>query len=57
MPKQTSAFSNQCNGRINANNGEGKAGSLEEGQDGGGQAISEVHPALLLPQTITNLQG
>jgi len=40
MLKQPSAFSNQCDGQINANNVKGKAGSLEEGQDGKGQAIS-----------------
>ncbi len=57
MPKQAPAFNSQCDGRIDANDGEGKAGSLEEGQDGGGQAISEVHHVLLLPQTITNLQS
>jgi len=50
-------FSNQCNGRIDANGGESKARLPEEGQDGGGRAISKVHPALFLPQTIINSQG
>jgi len=50
-------FSSQCYGRINANDGEGKAGLPEEVKDARGQAISEVYPALLLPQTITNSQG
>jgi len=57
MPKQAPTFSSRCDGWIDANDSEGKAESPEEGQDGGGRAISEVHLVLLLPQTITNLQG
>jgi hypothetical protein len=57
MPKQAPTFSNRCDGQIDTNNGEGKVGSHEEGQNNGGWAISEIHPALLLPQTIINSQG
>jgi hypothetical protein len=56
-PKQVPVFNNRCNGQIDANDGEGKAGSFKKGQDGGGRAISKVHLTLLLPQTITNSQG
>jgi hypothetical protein len=44
-------------GKISANGGKGKVGSIEENQDSGGRTISKVHPELLLPQTITNSQG
>ncbi len=57
MAKQAPAFSSQCDGQIDANNGEGKVGSPEEGQDSGGWAISKVHLVLFFPQTITNSQG
>jgi hypothetical protein len=57
MPKQAPTFSNRCDGQIDTNNGEGKVGSHEEGQNNGGWAISEIHPTLLLPQTIINSQG
>ncbi len=36
MPKQAPAFSSQCDGQIDANSGEGKVRSPEEGQDSGG---------------------
>jgi hypothetical protein len=40
VPKQARAFGSQCDGRIDANDGEGKVGSLEKGQDDGVRAIS-----------------
>jgi hypothetical protein len=56
-PKQAIMFKSRCDGWIDTNGGEGKAGSPEENQDSGGPAISQIHHVLLFPQTITNLQN